>query len=268
MPSTGNPWLERNQREEKVAVKQSQALQHQMPFIHTLLLFILLFFLFVHLSSCKEKRCGAAKKSLGRFVWSRTAEPYRPGLFSPPLSWQTFALRLKLGPTLGFGNANQRRRAGPGAEQWKGTFPGSLEAKREPLAKTNNRIALRDSLLGCFYWYAQVEKHQPVFSKDKRRAGKKGWRGVLSICGCEGVNGKKERRDCEGSLLLFCCISILGFGVEATTVKQKLLRLVSNFFSTGRCGGSPQSFSLGSRVYFLAFLTQKQLLGHFWVSSW
>lgn len=42
MPSTGNPWLERNQREEKVAVKQSQALHHQMPFIHTLLLSIFL----------------------------------------------------------------------------------------------------------------------------------------------------------------------------------------------------------------------------------
>lgn len=50
--------------------------------------------------------------------------------------------------------------------------------------------------------------------------------------------GKKGGRDCESSLLLFCCISTLGFGVEATTVKQKLLTLVSNFFSTGRLWGT------------------------------
>lgn len=56
MPSTGNPWLERNQREEKVAVKQSQALHHQMPFIHTLLLSIFLFFLSACLSSCGRQK--------------------------------------------------------------------------------------------------------------------------------------------------------------------------------------------------------------------
>lgn len=151
MPSTGNPWLERNQREEKVAVKQSQALHHQMPFIHTLLLSIFLFFLSACLSSCgRGKKTAVAEKSLGQLVWSRTVKPDRPALFSPPLFWQTFALRLSLGPHLGFGNANQRERergARGRMEAGKGYVPWEPQGKARAFGKDKQQDTLRLSLL-------------------------------------------------------------------------------------------------------------------------
>lgn len=148
MPSTGNPWLERNQREEKVAVKQSQALHHQMPFIHTLLLSIFLFFLLACLSSCGRKKTAVTEKSLGQLVWSRTVKPDRPALFSPPLFWQTFALRLSSGRHLGFGNANQRKsERGPGTN-------GGRERMRS-LGATRQSESL---------WQRQTTRHSETLS--------------------------------------------------------------------------------------------------------
>lgn len=69
------------------------------------------------------------------------------------------------------------------------------------MAKTNNGTALRDSLLSLSF-AAPIDMHMQKSigwssAKTKDEQKKKGWRGVLSICGCEGVNGEKKR---EGRL--------------------------------------------------------------------
>lgn len=190
-----------------------------MPFIHTLLLSIFLFFLSACLSSCgRGKKTAVTEKSLGQLVWSRTVKPDRPALFSPPLFWQTFALRLSLGRHLGFGNANQRKRErGPGDKwrQGKDAFPGSNKARREPLAKTNNRTHW-DSL-SC-YWYAQVEKHRLVFSKKtKDRQREKRWLTGASICSCVVVNRHQGKARIQRALCS-CFVAFSHTSLRTVTV--------------------------------------------------
>lgn len=239
MPSTGNPWLERNQREEKVAIKQSQALQHQMPFIHTLLLSILLFFLCVHLSSCGEKRCGAGKnpwdESSGHGRQSHIGRPYSPRHFPDKhLLWG-----LSAAPNSGLGMPIRRGEQGPGPNSGR---VRSLGAWRQSESLWQRQTTGQHwGTLFSLSFAAPIDMHMQKSigwssAKTKDEQKKKGWRGVLSICGCEGVNGKKrERGDCESSLLLFCCIFTQAFGFRATTVKQKLLSLVSNFSQRDVC---------------------------------
>lgn len=139
MPIACNPWLEANQREGKVSVKQSQALslllsffvspRHQMPFFHSLFDPTFLF-----LSSVAQSAFGSYMSPSCRAGMGAQAQPWgavdegnpqdnwsghgqlrtqQPSLFYPLLPWQTFALQLsseasqQLTPTLLSGNANQ-----------------------------------------------------------------------------------------------------------------------------------------------------------------
>lgn len=206
MPSTGNPWLERNQREEKVAVKQSQALQHQMPFIHTLSLSILLFFLCVHLSSCGEKRCGAGKnpwdESSSHGQQRPIGRPYSPRHFPDKhLLWG-----LSVAPNSGLGMPIRGGEQGPGRIV-EGYVPWEPGGRARAFGKDKQRDSTEGlsslSLFCCFYWYAHAEKHRLVFSKDKRWAEKERLeRSPLHMWLRGGEWGKEERGEIVRAL---CC---------------------------------------------------------------
>lgn len=271
MPSTGNPWLERNQREEKVAVKQSQALQHQMPFIHTLLLSILLFFLCVHLSSCREKHCGAGKnpwdESSGHGRQSPIGRPYSPLHFPDKhLLWG-----LSIAPNSGLGMPIRGGEQGPGPNSGRVRSLGAWRQSESLWQRQTTgqhwgtlfSLSLLLLLLICTCRKASAGLQQRQKMSRKRKAGEESSPYVAA----RGWMGKRrERGDCESSLLLFCCIFTQAFSFRATTVKQKLFSLVSNFFSTRRLWRNAvdpaELLFLAHMFIFLHFRAQKQVLGH------
>lgn len=237
MPSTGNPWLERNQREEKVAIKQSQALQHQMPFIHTLLLSILLFFLCVHLSSCGEKRCGAGKnpwdESSGHGRQSPIGRPYSPHHFPDKhLLWGLSAAPNSVWECQSEEESRARGRIAEGYVPWEpgGRARAFGKDKQRDSTEGLSSLSLLPLLLIC------TEKHRLVFSKDKRWAEKERLeRSPLHMWLWGGGWGKKERGEIVRALCCcFVAFSLRPSVLRATTVKQKL-SLVSNFSQRAVC---------------------------------
>lgn len=225
MPSTGNPWLERNQREEKVAIKQSQALQHQMPFIHTLLLSILLFFLYVHLSSCGEKRCGAGKNpwddESGHGRQSPIGRPYSPHHFPDKhLLWGLSAATNSVWECQSEEESRARGRIVEGYVPWEpgGRARAFGKDKQRDSTEGLSSLSLLPLLLICTCRKASAGLQQRQKMSRKRKAGEESSPYVAA----RGWMGKKrERGDCESSLLLFCCIFTQAFGFKGHNCKTK-----------------------------------------------